>query len=499
MTAKFDPYHKWLAIPPDEQPPNHYRLLGLQLFEADQEVIAAAAVQRMNWVRKFQKGEQAATAQRVAKEITDAWASLLNVERKRSYDAELKKGVDAAELAKELASVPQLPSRSITAAVGVSQEVRNLPPAPPSTKAAPSAIPKSDLALPLLDSAPTIPDGVIGSKPGPSRGWRRAPKNPTAFDSDSHGFPTSPTPAKKADSALDLDFKSPARTANKNTKRRKSKSPMVALAKHAIASIAGLILGYLILCWIGPQYDFLGLMRSGPPEKEKPPVAPLVEPPEIPETVPHPPVEPPVKGNRFCYAILTKTILPALRSSVETAIKVTEWAADQNPFAWFSSELDRVANLSPVPAQPSPKLKSKAAMVRAVDWLAKRQRNDGFWSLKDDGAENENLEGATALALLAIVREDNWRSVAAHSLAVSKGWRALIGSQQKNGQFLTKAPTAQQPYTHAIATMVACELYAKTRGPTYQSPRKWVSSSARTLKAIREVGDMSRKMTAICR
>ncbi len=29
----FDPYHKWLGIPPDEQPANHYRLLGLELFE----------------------------------------------------------------------------------------------------------------------------------------------------------------------------------------------------------------------------------------------------------------------------------------------------------------------------------------------------------------------------------------------------------------------------------------------------------------------------------
>jgi hypothetical protein len=337
MTAKFDPYHKWLAIPPDEQPANHYRLLGLQLFEADQEVIAAAAVQRMNWVRKFQKGEHATTAQRVAKEITDAWASLLNVERKRSYDAGLKKGIDAAELAKELASVPQLPPRAITAVVDVSQTVLNQPPPiPPSTKTAPSSIPHSDQALPFLDSAMTNPDSVIGSIPGPSRGWRRPPKNPPAFDSDSHGFPTSPTPAKNADSALDFDFKLPARTANKNTKQRKSKSPMVALAKHAIASVAGLILGYLILCWIGPQYDFLGLIASRPPVKEKPSVAPLVETPKIPKIIPDPPVELPVKGNRFCYAILTKTILPAIRSSVETATSITEWAADQNPFAWFS-------------------------------------------------------------------------------------------------------------------------------------------------------------------
>jgi hypothetical protein len=34
----FDPYRKWLGIPPEEQPPNHYRLLGIALFEDDPDV-----------------------------------------------------------------------------------------------------------------------------------------------------------------------------------------------------------------------------------------------------------------------------------------------------------------------------------------------------------------------------------------------------------------------------------------------------------------------------
>ena len=29
MSAGFDPLYKWLGIPPDEQPPHHYRLLGI--------------------------------------------------------------------------------------------------------------------------------------------------------------------------------------------------------------------------------------------------------------------------------------------------------------------------------------------------------------------------------------------------------------------------------------------------------------------------------------
>ena len=31
----FDPYHDWLGIAPKDQPPNHYRLLGVDLFEAN--------------------------------------------------------------------------------------------------------------------------------------------------------------------------------------------------------------------------------------------------------------------------------------------------------------------------------------------------------------------------------------------------------------------------------------------------------------------------------
>ena len=39
----FDPYHNWLGIPPHEQPPNFYRLLGVVLFESTAEVIEQAA------------------------------------------------------------------------------------------------------------------------------------------------------------------------------------------------------------------------------------------------------------------------------------------------------------------------------------------------------------------------------------------------------------------------------------------------------------------------
>ena len=55
----FDPYHKWLGIPPEEQPPNHYRLLAIPKYESDADVIETAAEQRTLLLRTFQTGPDA--------------------------------------------------------------------------------------------------------------------------------------------------------------------------------------------------------------------------------------------------------------------------------------------------------------------------------------------------------------------------------------------------------------------------------------------------------
>ena len=65
----FDPYRKWLGIPPKDQPPNHYRLLGLELYEDDLDVIEGAADRQMGFVRQYQSGEFAADAARILNEL----------------------------------------------------------------------------------------------------------------------------------------------------------------------------------------------------------------------------------------------------------------------------------------------------------------------------------------------------------------------------------------------------------------------------------------------
>ena len=75
--AAFDPYHRWLGIPPGEQPPNHYRLLGVPLFESDPDVIETAVERQTVFLRTFQIGPQSELAERILNEIASAQVTLL--------------------------------------------------------------------------------------------------------------------------------------------------------------------------------------------------------------------------------------------------------------------------------------------------------------------------------------------------------------------------------------------------------------------------------------
>lgn len=90
MANLFDPYHKWLGIPPAEQPPNHYRLLGISLFEEDRDVIDNSAYRQMGFLRNFQLGAQVNHCQKMLNEVAAAKLCLLQEEKKAAYDAQLR-------------------------------------------------------------------------------------------------------------------------------------------------------------------------------------------------------------------------------------------------------------------------------------------------------------------------------------------------------------------------------------------------------------------------
>ena len=90
MADSFDPYHKWLGIPPEEQPPHHYRLLAIKPLEEDPDVIVAAADARMAFLRTLQTGKRSIFSERLLGEVARARATLLDPEKKEAYDRELQ-------------------------------------------------------------------------------------------------------------------------------------------------------------------------------------------------------------------------------------------------------------------------------------------------------------------------------------------------------------------------------------------------------------------------
>ncbi|MBN1912420.1 MAG: WD40 repeat domain-containing protein [Pirellulales bacterium] len=95
MPDMFDPYHQWLGIPPENQPPDHYRLLGLARRETNPEVIRAAADRQTVHLRSFSKGARAELAKRLLAEVADARACLLDPVRKAVYDEHLPPSAEA--------------------------------------------------------------------------------------------------------------------------------------------------------------------------------------------------------------------------------------------------------------------------------------------------------------------------------------------------------------------------------------------------------------------
>lgn len=90
MSSDFDPYYLWLGIPPHEQPPHHYRLLGIALFESNPSVIDSAASRQSTYLHSVATGPQRQASQKLLTEIAAARRALLNAESKQAYDTELR-------------------------------------------------------------------------------------------------------------------------------------------------------------------------------------------------------------------------------------------------------------------------------------------------------------------------------------------------------------------------------------------------------------------------
>lgn len=107
--ADFDPYLKWLGIRESSRPINHYRLLGLDLFEDDADVIAMAADRQMSHIRTYQGGPNGDLSQQLLNELARARRCLLMAEKKQEYDAELRLAQSSAVPMAPVAVPPAIP------------------------------------------------------------------------------------------------------------------------------------------------------------------------------------------------------------------------------------------------------------------------------------------------------------------------------------------------------------------------------------------------------
>ena len=112
---------------------------------------------------------------------------------------------------------------------------------------------------------------------------------------------------------------------------------------------------------------------------------------------------------------------------------------------------------------------TQAAVARALEWLARQQdKKDGLWSLQGpyaDGGSQENRLAATAMALLAFQGAGNTTREGKYKAVVAKAWKSLVAKQLADGHFdfTPPIPTHHALYSHAQATIAACELYGMTK------------------------------------
>lgn len=116
---------------------------------------------------------------------------------------------------------------------------------------------------------------------------------------------------------------------------------------------------------------------------------------------------------------------------------------------------------------------TETAVINGLKWLAKQQKADGSWSLMGpykDGGSEENVAGATAMALLAFQGQGNTHKAGKFKDNVVKGWKFLLGLQEANGNFVTKGPSHQRLYAQAQCSIAICELYGMTGDKKYKKP-----------------------------
>ena len=210
MSDNFDAYYRWLGIRPEQQPPSHYRLLGITLFEDDPDVILDAAERQMAHVKTYQLGRHIELSQKILNELAAAKCCLFDPEEKAAYDSWLRSQSEQA---------PPPPAPSPVAgthrpvfitgilAAGVLVAVIAVVAALNSRKSIPPGQTKTDVPAPIakhqtkprerIESGPAKPPAQVPSQP-PS------PVAPAPTTTPSPAPPPGPPPARPGPEPLQM-------------------------------------------------------------------------------------------------------------------------------------------------------------------------------------------------------------------------------------------------------------------------------------------------------
>ncbi|MBL8825422.1 MAG: terpene cyclase/mutase family protein [Planctomycetaceae bacterium] len=116
---------------------------------------------------------------------------------------------------------------------------------------------------------------------------------------------------------------------------------------------------------------------------------------------------------------------------------------------------------------------SQSAVGNGLKWLADTQDKRGYWKLQGhdrkgnaDLVINENLQAATAMALLAFQGAGHTHRSGKYAPNVAKGMNFLLSNQTSDGNFCSRGVARDEMlYAHAQCTIVVCELLAMTKDP----------------------------------
>jgi hypothetical protein len=164
--SSFNPYREWLGIPDGAATPNHYRLLGLRLFEDSPAAISTAATRLGGIVCQHLSGPYVNEARHLLKELETARHCLLNPSTRAQYDAALRQQLSASPpnpVAQEAIN-PHLPPAAVSwrgAASSTPLPPGQAPVMPPQAAPAAAPAPYSQASTPAGAPLPPVPPGAV--------------------------------------------------------------------------------------------------------------------------------------------------------------------------------------------------------------------------------------------------------------------------------------------------------------------------------------------------